>query len=191
MHAPPAEPSRRRFTVGEFYHLAEAGILGERDRVELIDGDIVEMTPISARHAGGVNALTAIFTRTLGNRVVAAVQNPVRLDDFSEPQPDFCLLQPRSDLYRQRHPTAEDVLLVVEVACSSQSYDLGVKAPLYARHRVRELWVVDVAGLAVDVYRDPSPDGYRDHQRRVSGESVAPEAFPEMEIAIRDIVGEA
>lgn len=189
MQAPTAAPARRRFTADEFEHLAAVGILAEDDRVELLDGDIVEMTPISTDHAGGVNALNAIFTRRLGDRVVAAVQNPVRLDDFNEPQPDFCLLKPRGDLYRHGHPDAADVLLLVEVAHTSQHYDRGIKAPLYARYGIREFWIVDVAGLEVEMFRDPSPKGYRHHERRRPGETVAPEAFAGESIAVREILG--
>lgn len=191
MQAPTTAPTRRRFTADEFEHLGEVGILGEDERVELIDGDIVEMTPISTDHAGGVNALNAIFTARLGDRVVAAVQNPVRLDDFNEPQPDFCLLKPRDDHYRHRHPGADDVLLLVEVAHTSHRYDRGIKASLYARCGVRELWVVDVASLAVEVFRDPSPEGYRHRERCEPGETIAPEAFPEQSIDVCDIVGTA
>lgn len=191
MQAPTAVPTRRRFTADEFEHLAKVGILDEDDRVELLAGDIVEMTPISTDHAGCVNALTTIFTGRLGGRVVAAVQNPVRLDDFNEPQPDFCLLKPRDDLYRHSHPGPDDVLLLVEVAHTSQRYDRGIKAPLYARYGIRETWIVDVARLAVEVFRDPSPEGYRRHERRKLGETVAPEAFPEESIEVQGIVGAA
>jgi len=191
MQTPAALPVRRRFTADEFEHLAEVGILPEDDRLELLDGEIVEMTPISTDHAGCVNALTAIFSRRLGNRIVAAVQNPVRLDDFNEPQPDFCLLRPRDDFYRTVHPGGPDVLLLVEVAHTSQKYDRDIKTPLYGRYRVQETWVVDVARGVVDVYREPTPEGYRRHRQLTPGEQLAPEAFPELSLDVREIVGDS
>lgn len=190
MQAPAALPLRRRFTADEFEHLAVVGILDEDDRLELLDGDIVEMTPISVDHAGCVNALTAIFTHKLGERVVAAVQNPVRLDDFNEPQPDFCLLRPRDDFYRTAHPGGLDVLLLVEVAHTSQRYDRHIKTPLYGRYGVQETWVVDVAHGVVDAYREPSPEGYRQHRRVAPGEQLAPEAFPDLVLDVREIAGD-
>ncbi|HEX9700961.1 MAG TPA: Uma2 family endonuclease [Acidobacteriota bacterium] len=189
MQAATALPARRRFTVDEFEHLAEVGILDEDDRVELLDGDIVEMTPISSQHAGGVNALIAIYAGRLGDRAVVAAQNPVRLDDFNEPQPDLCLLRPREDRYRRSHPGAGDVLLLIEVAHTSQPYDQGIKAPLYSRYGVRETWVVDVDESTVHVFRDPSPAGYRSHEQLRPGETVAPEAFPEVLVEVAEIVG--
>lgn len=190
MQAPAVVPLRRRFTADEFERLAEVGILHEDDRLELLDGDIVEMTPIRTDHAGCVNALNAIFTRRLGDRIIAAVQNPVRLDDFNEPQPDFCLLRPRDDFYRNAHPGGPDVLLLVEVAHTSQKYDRDIKAPLYGRYGVQETWVVDVGRGVVDTYCEPSPDGYQRHRRRGPGEPLAPEAFPDLALDVREIVGD-
>lgn len=184
-----ALPARRRFTADEFERLAEVGVLDEDDRVELLDGDIVEMTPISTHHAGGVNALNSIFGARVRGRAVLAVQNPVRLDDFNEPQPDFCLLRLRDDLYRRAHPAGPDILLLVEVAHTSGPYDRGIKAPLYARHGVRETWVVDVDQRVVHVFRDPSPGGYGTHEVREPDETIAPGAFPDVSVEVRELVG--
>jgi len=125
--------SRWKFTVDEYARMAEAGILGEDDRVELLEGEIVEMAPIGPPHAGCVNRLTRLLTSRLGDRAVVGVQNPIRLGSLSEPQPDLTLLRPRRDLYSEGHPEADDVLLVVEVASSTSAFDRQVKMPLYAQ----------------------------------------------------------
>ncbi len=189
MQGGSARPARRRFTADEFEHLATAGVLHEDDRLELLDGDIVEMTPISTRHAGAVNALTTIFAGPLGKRAVVAVQNPVRLDDFNEPRPDLCVLRAREDCYRTAHPRADDVLLLVEVAHTSLRYDQSIKAPLYGRYGVPETWIVDVEQRIVHVFRDPASDGYRSHQQYGADESLVLDGFPDLVIEIGEIVG--
>ncbi len=165
------------------------GILAEDDRVELINGEIIEMAPIGSRHAACVKRLNALFSRHIGDRAVIGVQDPVRLGDYSEPQPDLVLLRPRSDYYAGGHPGPEDILLLVEVAESSAEYDRQVKLPLYARHGVREAWLVDLAGEAVEVYREPAPAGYRDVRRAGRGETVSPGALPDLALAVDDILG--
>lgn len=180
--------TRRKFTVEEYHLLARAGILKEDDRVELVEGEIVEMSPIGSRHAACVARLTAWAGRLQG-RAVAWVQNPVRLGDFAEPQPDLALLRPRADFYAAAHPTPEDVLLVVEVAETSSDYDRQVKVPLYARWGIPEAWLVDLDRDHVEVYRDPSADGYR-HVRAVPrGERLAPAAFPDLSLQADDVLG--
>src|SRR2546426_2118990 len=135
---------KRRFTVDEYHRMAEAGIFSEDESVELLEGEIVEMTPISSRHAACVNKLTRLFTRELGERVVVSVQNPVALTETSEPQPDLALLRPRADFYAAGHPGPEDVLLMVEVADTSATSDRAVKVPLYARAGIEEVWLIDL-----------------------------------------------
>lgn len=138
--------TRRRFTVDEYHRMAEAGILGEDDRVELLDGEIVEMTPIGPRHAGGVNRLTRLFTTRLGARAIVTVQNPVVLGVRWEPQPDLAILRPRPDFYSTAHARPEDILLIVEVAETSGEADRRVKVPGYAAAGVPETWRVDLPG---------------------------------------------
>ncbi|MBI4504649.1 MAG: Uma2 family endonuclease [Chloroflexi bacterium] len=181
--------TRRRFTVDEYYRMAEAGILGEDDRVELIDGEIVEMVPIGDRHAGCVDYLTNVLARLLGEEAQVRVQNPLRLSRYSEPQPDVMLLRPRPDFYRSGHPTPGEVLLLIEVADTSVDLDRRVKVPLYARHGIPELWVVDLAEGTVTVYRDPAPDGYRVAQVLRRGEQLQPAAFADLAVPVADIIG--
>lgn len=119
----PEQVLRRRFTVDEYYRLAEAGILHEDDRVELIEGEVVEMAPIGSKHASQVDRLAQHFFALLGERSTVRVQSPVHLDEHSEPQPDVTLLRPRPDFYASAHPGPQDIMLVVEVAETSAEYD--------------------------------------------------------------------
>lgn len=183
------QPVRHRFTVDEYHRMGQAGIFGEDDRVELIDGEIVEMTPIGSRHAACVDRLTRIFVQHLGPRAIVRVQGPIRLGEHSEPQPDLALLRPRGDFYAEAHPEAGDVLLVVEVAETSGPIDRGVKLPLYARAGIPEVWLVDLAGGAIEVHRQPSPRGYQDVQRVGRGQSLSSQAVPGLTLAVEDILG--
>jgi Uma2 family endonuclease len=169
--------------------MGEAGILTEDDRVELIEGELVAMSPIGSGHPGGVNALNHLLVRAARDRAVVAVQNPVRLSDHTEPQPDFAVLRPRPDFYRGKIPVAADVLLLVEVADSSLRFDRLVKLPLYARHGIAEVWIVDLAGQAVELCRDPRPEGYARIHRAGRGETIAPEAMPDLALRVDDILG--
>lgn len=180
---------RRRFTVHDYYAMAEAGILHEDDRVELIEGEIIEMSPINAPHASHVKRLNQLFMSRLGARVTLGVQDPVRLSEYSEPQPDLALLQPRDDFYQRSHPTPDDVFLLIEVSDSTVEYDRQVKAPLYARSGVREMWLINLGAGQVEVYRNPSPDGYREQRYLQRGEAVAPLAFPEASFRVDEILG--
>jgi Uma2 family endonuclease len=180
---------RRRFTVDEYYRMAEAGILHEDDRVELIEGEIVEMAPIGSRHAACIKRLIGLFSRQVGQDVATLdVQDPIHLGEHSEPQPDITLLRPRSDSYAVAHPVPEDILLLIEVADTSGEYDRGIKVPLYAQAGIREYWIVGLADEIVEVYRDPSPEGYRQIRQLRHGERITPEGFPDVEIAIDDVL---
>lgn len=156
--------AHRRFTVDEYHRMAEAGILGEDDRVELLDGEIVVMTPIGARHASTVARLGERFVRLAGMGATVWIQNPVRLGRYAEPEPDLTLLNWREDFYAERLPEPTDVLLVVEVADSSQRTDRDQKIPLYARAGIPEAWLVDLPRDAIEVYRDPAAGAYRNVQ---------------------------
>lgn len=179
----------RRFTVEEYYRMAEAGILKEDDRVELIEGEIVEMSPIGRVHAGIVDRLTHLFVTRVGDVAQVRIQNPLRLDERSEPEPDLTLLVPRPDFYTSGHPRPKDVLLLVEVADSSIEFDREVKIPLYARAGIREVWLVDLNVGTVTVFRDPTADGYRTVRTLRRGESIGALAFPGREFAVAEILG--
>ncbi len=170
--------TRRPITVAEYYRMAEVGILGERDRVELIEGELIAISPIGTYHTGTVNKLTHSPVHAVGERAIVAVQNPVRLDDLSEPQPDFALLRPRPDFYRDAHARAADVLLLIEVADTSLNYDRAVKRALYARHAIPEFWIVDLTSAEVEVCRQPKADGYALVKRVGRDGAIEPELLP-------------
>lgn len=181
--------ARRLFNVVEYHRMAQAGILGEDDRVELIEGEIVEMAPIGSRHQAGVDRLAELFFRQAGDRAVVRVQGPIRLGARSEPQPDVTLLRRRPDFYAIYHPGPQDVLLVVEVADTTLDYDRQVKVPLYARYGILELWIVVLELEVIEVYRRPTQEGYQEIFQAGRGQRLSPEAFPGLDLAVDDILG--
>ena len=181
--------TKRRFTVSEYHQMAQAGILGEDDRVELIDGEVTEMTPIGRRHAATVKRLTRIFVVTFGDDAIVGVQDPVVLSEYTEPQPDLALLRPRPDYYASGHPTPEDIFLLVEVAETSADLDRRVKVPRYARSGIPEVWLVDLEQETVTIYHDPTSEGYRAARVVRRGDQLAPAAFPDRPMAVADILG--
>lgn len=180
---------RYRFTVDDYHRMAEAGILGEDDRVELIEGEILQMSPIGGKHIGCVIRLTQVFRRIPETTAIISVQNPIRVGDNGEPQPDLVLLRPKGDYYASGAPTPPDILLVVEVADSSVEYDRQIKAPLYARSGIPEYWLVDVGREHVIVFREPIEDTYRTTQVFRRGEKLSPLAFPGLTLGLDEILG--
>ena len=162
--APPQRPSAlaraHRLSVGDYHRMGEIGILGPELRTELVDGEIIEMPPIGHPHAGTVKMLANLLKEAVGRDAIVSVQDPVWLDDYSEPLPDIALLKPRSDYYRSSHPCPDDVLLLIEVADSSLAYDRDVKLPRYARAGVPEVWLVDLAGQRLQIHREPAENRY-------------------------------
>ena len=183
------EIARRAFNVAEYYRMAEAGILHEDDRVELLDGEIVTMSPIGSRHAASVDRLNHLFARAVGGAAIVRVQNPIRLSDFSEPQPDLALLRARDDFYREEHPTPADVLLVVEVAETSTLRDREAKLPLYAAAGIPEVWLIDAVESEIDVHLEPKSGTYRSTRRPARGESLSPQELPGVRVAVDAILG--
>jgi Uma2 family endonuclease len=176
------EVTRRRFTVHEYHRMGEAGILHEDDRVELIEGEIVEMAAIGTRHFSCVNGLNRLLVRGVGDTAIISVQNPVRLDEHTEPQPDLTVLRVRD--YRESLPGPEDVLLLIEVSDTTLPYDRGVKLPLYARAGIREVWILDLAGEVIELYTDPSGDGFRNLKQARRGEKIELTALPELALGV-------
>jgi Uma2 family endonuclease len=182
------EVRRRRFRVEEYYRMAETGILTARDRVELIDGEIIEMTPIGHRHAACVLALSALLTRVLGDRALLSSQSPVLMPRDTEPQPDVVLLRPPLAQYWVRLPQPADLLLLVEVADTSYRFDREIKVPLYAAAGVPEVWLVDLTRNVVEVFRRPEGAVYRATERIARGGRLTPAAFPDVDVAVDDIL---
>jgi Uma2 family endonuclease len=178
----PQAPARHRLDVGAYYRMAEAGILSQPQRVELVDGDIFDMNPIGSPHAAVTRRLEQRFARAVADGIVlVSVQNPLRLDSHNEPQPDFVVLTPRPDAYGASHPEAGDALLVVEVSDSSLDHDRKMKLPVYARCGVLEVWIVDLSGRAVEVYRDPMEGRYASSSRMTRG-ALTPVRVPAVTI---------
>jgi Uma2 family endonuclease len=178
-----------RFNISQYHQMSEAGILSENDQVELINGEIIEMSPIGRRHTACVNRLNSVFSQLLGKKVIVAVQNPILLNNLSEPEPDIALLKPRTDFYESGHPQPQDIFLLIEVADSSIEYDRDVKIPLYASSGITEVWLVDIYQQVIIVYRYPSENGYRDIQILSRGEKLSILAFPENNLFVDDILG--
>jgi Uma2 family endonuclease len=170
--------TRRPITVDEYHRMGEVGILGERDRVELIGGELVAMSPIGSYHHGTAISLTQGLVHAVGDRAMVSVQGPVHLDDFTESEPDFALLKPRLDSYRDVHAQSADVLLLIEVADTSLNYDRAVKRALYARHAIPELWIVDLNAGEVEVCRQPDASGYATVTRVGRDGVLEPEMLP-------------
>lgn len=180
---------RRLFTVAEYHKMAEAGILGEDDRVELLEGEIVAIAPIGDRHAGTLDHLAELLASRVQGRAQVRVQSPVRLGERSEPRPDLALLRRRADFYRTGHPGPADTLLVVEVVDTAGAYDREVKLPLYARHGIPEAWLVDLTRNVIEVYRDPGPTGYAASTTLAAGSRLAPQAFPDASLDVAAVLG--
>lgn len=180
---------RRQFTVKEYNRMIEAGILTKYDRVELIKGEIIQMAAIGRRHAACVNRLAELFILRLGQAVTVGVQNPVELNDNSEPQPDLALLRRRDDFYEAGHPQPSDVLLLVEVADTTIEFDREIKIPLYANSNISEVWLVDINQCLIEIYREPSPNGYQNIKELQSGQIIAMQAFPSVNFTVEEVLG--
>jgi Uma2 family endonuclease len=179
--------TRRRFTRAEYHRMAEVGILGEDDRVELIRGEIIQMSRPGRRHAAFVDNLNQLLVVRLAGRAIVRVQNPIALTYDTEPQPDLAVLRRRPVPYKEREPYAEDVLLLVEVADSSLAYDRSTKLQLYAAAGIPEYWVIDCAAETVEVYRTPGREGYRDASRVAGAATLTLHAFPDVELTTAEI----
>jgi len=183
----PAVAQTYRFTVEEYHKLAEVGILEEDDRVELLDGEIIIMSPIGYRHAKAVRRLNKSFIRQSKDRYEVDVQDPVVIGEYSEPEPDLLLLDPAVDGY-EGLPEARHTYLVVEVADSTLRYDRGRKLRAYARAGIAELWIVNLRENLVEVYREPAAEAYLSQRVASGNEIVAPAAFPDVRITVARIV---
>ena len=185
-----AEPIRKLFTTAEYHTMAESGILSEDDRVELIEGEIWQMSPIKERHFAGVTRLDYLFKGGLGaGAATVATQNPVHFDERSEPQPDVLVLRFRKDFYAERLPIPSDVFLLAEISDTTADYDRRVKMVLYSRYDIPEAWLVDLPRSVVEIYRDPSPQGYRQVLTLRRGDRISPLALPDLQLDVDAILG--
>ena len=183
-----AQLLKRQFTTQDYHQMVVAGILSEDERVELIQGEIVKMSPVGIRHASCVKRLNRLFSQVLGDRAIVAVQDPVELSNLSEPQPDLALLKPRDDFYAAGHPQPQDILLLVEVADTTIESDRAIKIPLYASSGIREVWLVDVNQQVIEVFREPTDNSYQNIQKLQQGE-IFVQAFPDVSLTVEQVLG--
>ncbi len=169
--------------------MGEANVFLQDARVELIEGEIVKMSPIGEPHAAAVDVMAEMLREALGRSVIIRVQNPIVLDDYSEPQPDIAVLKRRDDFYRHAHPRPEDVLLVIEVSDSTLEYDRQIKVPLYARASVPEVWIVNINEERVETFADVSGGAYRMTASVSRGEEVQSRSLADLRLGVSEIFG--
>ncbi|PDW00805.1 Uma2 family endonuclease [Candidatus Viridilinea mediisalina] len=182
-------PITRRFSVEEYERMAQSGLFDPDERLELLDGRIVHMSPIGPLHAAVVLRLNTLLNRLLVGRYLISVQNPIRLGAQSEPQPDVLMLHPRHDYYATAHPTPSEVLLVVEVADPTNSYDRSIKLPLYAAAGIAEVWLVALAQQQIEQYYHPIGDQYGSKQTYSRGACITAHGVSGLELEVDDILG--
>lgn len=182
------EAQTRRFTVDDYHTMVQAGILSERDRVELVNGEVVDMSPIGSLHAECVARLSKILFEAAGDEATVWIQNPVQLGEFAEPQPDAALLRSRAEGYWHRLPRAEDIHLLIEVSDSTLRYDTNDKMPLYASQGVAEAWIVDLNNRIVRRFSEPVAGSYRTVTEAGTGETMASTVFPRLDFRVDDLL---
>jgi len=180
-------PTRMRITTDRYQKMVATGVLTKYDRIELIEGEMLNMAPIGPKHATVADRLARLFMLAVHDAAIVSCGRPVNLGDFSDPQPDVMLLKPRLDDYGNAHPNAADVLLLIEVSDSTLTFDQSTKLSLYARYGVSEYWVVDVEGKRIVVYREPAAKGYARKLDFSAPNAISPQAFPDVEVAVREI----
>lgn len=184
-----AEIARYSFTAEEFERMGEVGIFRQGARLELIEGEIYEMSPIGSLHAACVNFLSRLLNRLFGDNHIVATQNPIHLNDFSEPQPDVSLLRWRDDYYRNAHPTPADVLLVIEVADTTVVADRKIKVPLYARAGIAEAWLVNIPEAQVEIYSNPTGGVYQRAEVFGRGAEARSHTFESLVVSVNELLG--
>lgn len=180
--------SRYHFSVAEFERMGKAGVFLEDARLELIEGEIIEMSPIDSHRAACLKFLSRFLNLTVGNIALVSTRNPIRLDDFSEPEPDLALLRLRDDYYRDAHPTPADVLLIIEVADTTLAYDRQVKVPLYARAGVAETWIVNLSEEQIETYSGRADGSYQTIANFRRGEEARAHTIARLSVPVADVL---
>lgn len=181
-------PTKHLTTLNEWHKMGEANIFPYESRLELINGEILDMAPIGFNHSGHLKRLNNLFNKIIGDHAVVSVQDPLQLSDLSEPEPDFMLLRPNTDFYTTRHPQADDVLLLVEVSDSTLRFDRNQKLRLYASHSILEYWIINLLDNCVEIYRQPHGDEYAQKNTLLTGDSVTLTSLPHITIQLSDIL---
>lgn len=185
---PTTSVLKRLFTVKEYDQMGEAGLF-DNERVELIRGEIIKMASIARRHAACVDRCNYVFAVKLAGKVLIRIQNPLALDNTSEPEPDVMLLKSKDDFYESGHPQPTNVLLLIEVADTTIESDRDLKIPLYAEDGIIEVWLVDINNACIEVYRSPSNEGYQEIQKFYRSQNLSILAFPDVNITVDEILG--
>ena len=180
---------RHAFTVNEWHRMGDAGLFGDSARMELLDGEVIEMSPIGSAHASCVARLNLLLLYAVGSRALIFPENPVVLDDYSEPQPDIAVLAPHREGYSRVHPTPAEILLLIEVADSTLAFDRDRKSVAYARAGVGQTWIVDLAGDEVLVMDSPGPDGYSRARSKRRGNVLEIDALDGVHLAVDPVLG--
>jgi Uma2 family endonuclease len=180
--------TQHRFSVKDFYRMAETGVLRPDARVELLEGRIIDMSPIGPFHGALVNRLSRLFNLEAKGRWMVSTQNPLHLDDYSEPEPDIMLLKPAPDDYTSRHPEPSDVFLLIEVSDTTLDFDREKKLPAYGRAGVPEAWIVNLNEQTIEVYREPNFTGYGGKAVLRPGDEAKPQAFPDIAVEIAELL---
>lgn len=178
----------RRLTVQEYHRMAEAGIFHPTERIELLNGQIIKMAAKGTAHTAAISRTSELLRERLQNRILIRLQDPVQLDDYSEPEPDLAIVLPDPAFYEDHHPTPSEIFLIIEVADSSLRYDRELKAPTYGRSNILEYWVLDVNDRRLYVYRSPSTAGYQIEQTLSEEDTISPVAFPDCAIKVRELL---
>ena len=179
----------RKFTVEEYEKMTTQGIIKPDEKVELIRGEIIKMSPMGTRHAASIYRLTQLFYRKFGGLILLGVQNPIRLNNNSQPEPDLSLLIPRSDFYVAAHPCPQDIYLIIEISDSTLDYDRYTKIPLYAEANIKEVWIINLKEECLEVYRHPLEGSYQNIQKYSINKRVFVTSFPDIEFTIAEILG--
>lgn len=185
---PFAPPAPRRFTVAEYYKMAEMGVLSDDQRVELIEGEIIVMSPQGPKHAASGSRASDFLKRLLAEQAIVRVQCPIHLDDFSEPEPDIVVALPNEDYYSEYHPTPKEILMVMEVSYSTLAFDRARKSRIYAEAGIQQYCLLNVRNRELEDYRQPSKDGYRSKQTYTASEAFTLAAFPDLSIKVADLL---
>lgn len=180
--------TQHRFSVAEYHRMAETGILRPDARVELLDGRIIDMSPIGPFHGGITKRLNHLFTRLARGRWMVSVQDPLRLNDDSEPEPDLMLVKPAPDDYTSRHPGPEDVFLLIEVSDTTLDYDREEKLPAYGRAGIPEVWILNLNDRTIETYREPHFTGYAARQTLRAGDTLSPLRFPDVTLDVAELL---
>lgn len=183
------DEKRYHFTVEEFYHMYEAGIFKDDERVELIEGEIIHMTPVGSWHSAVVDRLTQLFVEHFSAFAIVRIQGPVLLSYLSEPLPDVILMKRKEDYYSSGHPNPDDVFLIVEVSDSTIRYDRKIKVPLYARSGIAEVWIVNLNDDCIEVYRKPSLSDYEEKSIYKRGQKIVPKFYSDTAFLTDNILG--